>query len=62
VPQKAAYVLAQIERAFSRLSNSPSGVPILKNCWHSAFLNTARFSSNPTASFTESWIRMSTFC
>ncbi len=34
--------------------NSRIGVPILKNCWRSGFVNTARFSSNPTASFTES--------
>jgi len=53
-PQKADYVLEQIERAFPGCPNSPSGVPILKNCWRSGFVNTARFSSNPTASFTES--------
>jgi len=32
-PRKADYVLEQIEKAFSKLSEFQSGVLTLRNCW-----------------------------
>jgi plasmid stabilization system protein ParE len=51
-PRKADYVLIQIERVFSRLSEFLARRAILKNCLRSGFANTVRFSSNPTVLFT----------
>ena len=58
-PGRAEYVLEQLEKAFSSLSENPAGEPGRRNSWQSGCASTARFFSSPTASFTGSWLKKS---